>query len=251
MLEFLLLDKPPWRWSVRSIAGLLLWLRADKGVYKDAAMTTPAVDDDDVLLGWADGSGRGTHGTQATAGNAAALKLGIVGGMPVVRFDGVDSYLSLGKVWDFDPTNDSFSVFVVALVATGDTGTLISQAKATERQWALFTSDNKLMYRLGTANEVGSDIVTNTPKILSFTCDAANGKTWVDGSPDIVDGALQWTDADVDVLIGARRKDDNTDFGYPLTGDIAEIVVASPCFSDADREALESYAAARYGISVG
>lgn len=91
-----------WRaFSPLDIAGLQLWLRADAGAYQDAAMTTPAVLDADPVGGWADQSGNGNHVTQATAGSRPILKLAIQNGLPVVRFDGADDYMSGGDILDF------------------------------------------------------------------------------------------------------------------------------------------------------
>jgi len=91
----------PHRSAVRitptDIAGLQLWLKADTGLWQDAAMTTPAVADGDVVGAWADQSGNGNHATQGTTAAKPLLKLAIKNGKPVVRFDGTDDLLRIAS----------------------------------------------------------------------------------------------------------------------------------------------------------
>jgi hypothetical protein len=67
------------------IAGLKLWLKAD----------SLSLSDGDPVSTWADSSGNGNDATQGTAGLRPLYKTNIVGGKPVVRFDGTDDYLAL------------------------------------------------------------------------------------------------------------------------------------------------------------
>src|SRR5262245_39968698 len=78
------------------VAGLQLWLRGDAGTFQDAARTTAAAADGDPVGGWRDDSGGAHHFSQATAAKRGTLKTGANGinGRSIVRFDGVDDYLS-------------------------------------------------------------------------------------------------------------------------------------------------------------
>ncbi len=75
------------------IAGLKLWLKADAGLFKDAAKAQPATADADAIYTWADQSGNGNDAIQATLANRPLLKLAIQNGKAVVRFDGADDGL--------------------------------------------------------------------------------------------------------------------------------------------------------------
>lgn len=70
-----------------------LKLTSDGPFWQDSARTTPAVADGDPIGAWDDTSGNNRHALQATAGKRPLLKLGIVNGKPVVRFDGTDDTL--------------------------------------------------------------------------------------------------------------------------------------------------------------
>jgi len=77
--------------TVPERGSLQLWLRGDKGLYSDAALTTPATADGTAIGGWMDQSGLLHNATQATAGNRPVLKLAGINGMPAVLFTAASS----------------------------------------------------------------------------------------------------------------------------------------------------------------
>lgn len=85
--------------SPSSLTGLKLWLRADAGVWQDAARTIVASADGDVVGGWTDLSGQGNHVTQAITSKKPLLKMGPNGinSSSVVRGDGADDMLKLAS----------------------------------------------------------------------------------------------------------------------------------------------------------
>lgn len=60
------------------------------GTFQDAARSTPATADADPVGGWADQSGSGNNASQSTDAKRPVLKLNVLNGFPVVRFDGAD-----------------------------------------------------------------------------------------------------------------------------------------------------------------
>jgi hypothetical protein len=78
--------------SPRDIPSLKVWLKADVGTYQNSTMTIPAVIDADPVGGWADQSGNGNHLINAAA-TVPQLKLNVINGKPVVRFDGANDFL--------------------------------------------------------------------------------------------------------------------------------------------------------------
>jgi hypothetical protein len=75
------------------IAGLVVWYKADTGTYQDSVGGTPAAADGDPVGAWADQSGNGHDMQQATASARPVLKLGVQNGNPVLRFDGVQTWI--------------------------------------------------------------------------------------------------------------------------------------------------------------
>jgi len=77
-------------WNPSEISSLRLWLETDDQatLFQDAALTTAAAAQDDLVGGWADQSGNGYHLTQADA-KRPDLQVGLCGmnGKHTVRFD--------------------------------------------------------------------------------------------------------------------------------------------------------------------
>jgi len=88
---------PPVAWTPTDEgAALLFWEKADAGGYEDAAKTTPATDDGDVIGAREDQSGQGNDATQGTTANKPTLQNAagdLVNGLPVDLYDGIDDGL--------------------------------------------------------------------------------------------------------------------------------------------------------------
>lgn len=97
-------------------AGLVLWLKADAGVFQDAAGTTPATAASDPVGHWHDQSGAGHHATQSSAGARPALAAAAVNGLPALTFDGSGTFLNV-------PSLTSQTIFVVVNHTDGATFT--------------------------------------------------------------------------------------------------------------------------------
>lgn len=70
-----------------------LWLKGNGTFWQDAARTTPAVADNDPIGSWEDASGVGNHAVSSLTARPL-LKLGILNGIAVARFDGVNDILT-------------------------------------------------------------------------------------------------------------------------------------------------------------
>jgi len=81
--------------------GLVLWLRADRGVVKDA---------DGLVSKWEDLSGKGNHASQPDRSRMPTLVKGERAGGPVVRFDGANDRLDI-------PHSDSLNLTTEMTVA--------------------------------------------------------------------------------------------------------------------------------------
>lgn len=78
------LTSPP-IWSPTNIAGCKLWLKADAGITKDGS---------DAVSVWADQSGNGNDATQGTGDYQPLWVDATLNGKPVIRFDGINDFLS-------------------------------------------------------------------------------------------------------------------------------------------------------------
>ena len=92
------------QFSPRDVSNLILWL--------DASAIT-GLNNNDPVATWSDRSGNGNDATQATATNRPLYKTNIVNGKPVVRFDGVDNYLTFGDLAALDFGTGGFSLYIV------------------------------------------------------------------------------------------------------------------------------------------
>lgn len=102
------LAKTPVRFSPKHVAGLGLWLAADKitGLSNNAAVPT-----------WPDASGLARDMTQGTAGNRPTFQTGVRNGKPVVRFASASSHFM--KNASAFLSGASGSVFAVVSSTTG------------------------------------------------------------------------------------------------------------------------------------
>lgn len=88
--------------------GLVLWLKADAGVTTEGGASVTA---------WQDQSPNANHAGPRFGGPAEELPqrvAGVVGGKPVIRFDGVDDVLEIPNSASLQPLGGSWTVFFVA-----------------------------------------------------------------------------------------------------------------------------------------
>ena len=71
------------------LPGLRLWLKAD---------AIAGLSDGDAVAAWPDSSGNGNDASQGVAGKRPTWRANVLGGRPVVRFDGVDDFLTGGPI---------------------------------------------------------------------------------------------------------------------------------------------------------
>lgn len=231
------------------ITGLALWLDASDAatLFQDSAGTTPATADADPIGKWADKSGNGKHVTQGTTANKPTLKLAIKNGLPVVRFDGGD-VLSSALV----TASTAWTVIVAAEVRTGSNRTLIFNGTdgGGGDGWAVGSGFNVASKRTvflrgvafcedgtigGTAWELWAGSRASGGAI-SFRLNGASEST----TPS---SGAQATPTTSTFIGGADATP-----AFPLTGDIAEIMVYSSALSTENIEAIEDYLNAKWAV---
>jgi len=223
--------------------GVVLWLDADqpKTITKDAAGR---------ISRWADKSGSGNHAVQAELTLQPRYVPDALGGKPVVRFDGA-AYLNLGQASSLDfPPGHSFTIVVVSRVRAKDSGTFISKGggSAGERSYQFYVAP-------GRQGAITYGAMRETPRtaetsIAFLVCKGSRTDVYVNGTSCLSFKAGKGK-SEVDVLVGARRKDaDNTGTFYLLKGDLAELLVCDRALTDEEIGRMGDYLNKKYSMEA-
>lgn len=236
-----------------SLSGLTGWWSADYGVYSDAG-TTPAVDGDGIYQ-WNDRSGNGRHFYMTSASNRPMYKTSIVSGNPVARFGGAtdDDHM--------ETTGNNSSVFFAAGAKTifcvmyhranaegspvgnqerDHVGLLFSNTGQTIRAYNYDgSSDVADKTGLSTATWYIGTMLHSAGAIYAGANDTRTASMATAASGDT--GML-----DLPMTLGKRANASP----FPLDGDIAETVFFNVALSEANRQVVERYLAAKYAITI-
>lgn len=207
-----------------TISDLEAWYQAD----------SLALSDNDPVSTWTDSSGNGRNVTQAGAARPT-YKTNILNGEPVVRFDGVDDYLSLAQ--SFISGND-WTIIAVSKSTSG-TGVVASNDASGNRGWVFWR---------GTT---GGNFETNGTGGTVYTTGSGYNIVTVRGGIEIyVDGGINASAVRSIPSNTATFEIGRRTFGEKLTGDVAELIIYSKKLSLLERAQVETYLSSKYGISV-
>ncbi len=171
------------------------------------------------------------------------------GGIPVVRFDGVDDFMT------FDGTplvGGSYTIFVVEQRRAGGASPMMFLGGST-------TDGLSVGYRSDTAiTQANSNTVSNdcavsayssaTPTIHSFWFNVSDGqKYWKNGGllPD--DSATTGFTTAIASYPAAALGRYSTNY---FNGDLAEIIIFNRALQTTERQVVESYLSQKYGIAI-
>jgi hypothetical protein len=263
-------------------SGLQLWLDAsDASTLYDATSGGSLVAADGTVKRWEDKSGNARHATEAT--NGPTRKTAIQGGLDVLRFDGSNDVLSIASstaTFKFlhsadstvfavfksgttaNPEHASYVVFgtghnstttvVGAIFYTGDSNPTTANdalywyvSRGGQGTWPVFFDGNNYfpsnafgMISLLSKPQDGTSANRFAMRRNGANLSSANAPQ---GSPQTVSTANSTND----LTIG-RLPSGANDF---LNGDIAELIIYNAALSDTDREAVETYLLAKWGIT--
>ncbi|MFK7748817.1 MAG: GEVED domain-containing protein [Kordia sp.] len=236
-------------------SNLQLWMKGNVGT----TLTGSDVDS------WADQSPNGFTAASEGVTDAQLITDGL-NFNPVLRFAGAE-FLSLGAPTelDIDPLTDEMTIITVIISGGGSTGTVICKGTNNTRNYQVWlgTTDRVMHYSLGrdnsnTAEQYGTIYALNEPKIATgIVTDNADPflrlEPYVNGvaDPAFLNNGADNGSSNVDVLIGARRDNNNNDSGYLYNGDIAEIIMYDRAITAAEKQRIESYLAIKYGTTLG
>jgi hypothetical protein len=233
--------------SPLDVDGLQLWLRADAGVYQDAAKTTPAVNDGDVVGCWEDQSGNGNDATQATTAKKPVVKLGIVNGKPVVRFDGIDDKLIISSTLNISGAQDR-TFFAVCKTSSGTSEPVFSinaDSSVAGKRWTVRGASGKLRIEIA-GSGYNSALRTTAMSVLAvklYGSTLGDHILYRNSVSESASGTSTVDTLDTNTQLGSYVS--GTAF---LNGDIAEILVYNSALSDADRQAIEDYLDNKYNV---
>lgn len=218
--------------------GLTFWVRADAGVQISGGFVTNWVNQ---------APGGGNDATQAAVANQPTWVNNVINSQPVVRFDANDLLRTATPV----QTNQTFSMFTVAtlgqnsLGGNGYVGPFHNGQEAFStgygfRRQGLTTYGlafpNVAFVNFGTTIGTGihlEDAHRNSSGAITFFVNGAqSGTVQTPGAPIIPTHSSQ---------VGG------SDMGF-FIGDVAEVLVYNNALAPADRQAVQEYIFAKYGI---
>jgi len=213
--------------------GLKTWLKADAGAVADAG---------NLVSVWGDQSGAGNNATQATAANQPALAANVWTGMPVVRFDGSNDYLTLPTSSALGIQNSDYELFVVARSSSGNTQFLVGGA-ITEYELHLNGSTQGARFIPNSpwstqATDIGTNLQYTNGRFHVFDPRVDGGTSYfrVDGIQSLDTATNARSAVDAALRLGIR-----SDNGYPLAGDIAEVILYNRALTPQERNQVTAY----------
>lgn len=228
-----------------TVSGLMLWLRADLGVFQDAAFSTPAASGDPVG-GLQDQSGNENHFTQATAGDRPVRQDGVVNGQSVLRFDGSNHFLN--GTMDTALAYNAFIVLKVDVdppVDIAQSGLWCFSPSADSVHWPL--TETNIWETFGsTARRNTGDPATDLTQFNLYRVSSASGAytTYLNGTQHFTT-ATNTVGMDTTPKLGqsiaATRH---------MDGDIAELLIYDSILSGANLAVVHAYINDRYNITI-
>ncbi|MEI2608159.1 MAG: choice-of-anchor Q domain-containing protein [Candidatus Promineifilaceae bacterium] len=236
---------------------LLLWLRADTGIFSNTPCTTPASHNTDVAC-WRDQSGYNRSYTQAPIGNRPTYFTGIRNGQPVIRFNGSSDRLTNTGAGGAVLTagDDTFSYFATWMSNVANYQVIYEQNNNTlvnGRRAALLAIPANQYGFNGEANDfhAAAPYTTGQFELSSIVLNGnPSNNVYVSGRGTQYSGTINTATQDVGTAGG-------TSVGYKITasseffnGDIPEIIVYGDALADVDRILVENYMSAKYAINL-
>ena len=226
-------------------------INADEAVYQDSAATTAATEDGDVVGAIVNQGSDSSSFVQATTDNKPLLKLNILNGKAVLRFDGSNDYLQ-GAFGGGDLAQPN-TVFVVGNLDSSyvDCGAdvfmldgILSNKRHVLYQPNIEGADKFCTWAgtgTGATNVYGITTTSNT-YIFTMLFNGFGSKLWFNGSNESSGqlGSFPLSG----LTIGATYN-----FSSPFKGNIACVLIAPGALSTANKNAIGNILATYYGIS--
>jgi concanavalin A-like lectin/glucanase superfamily protein len=213
-------------------------------VFLHEARTIVGVDGD-VVSTWEDLGSLSNDATQSTAGNKPILKKDIVNRQSVVRFDGVNDFLSSPAAADTKPC--SFFAVVGAASLAAD-GVVVGSLIFGGAHMLVQASTGTLFFQKSGIANIGSSssgIAASTFVLVEVTYDGSgNFAFFINGTAAGV-GTNNQTFVSTTTIIGSSR---GTSAFF--NGDIAALLKLDHVATATERHTIEAYFGSQYGLTV-
>lgn len=224
-----------------SRSGMQLWLKADNGVTTSSSSVSS----------WLDMSTSNNHAAQSTGANQPTLVGNAVNGKPAISFNGSGQFMSMAA--GFNYFHSGANIFIVTKptavaanarffeLAAGATSNniYVSQPNNTDASFYIYNGSTP-------SSVTASNAVTlNQYQLLETSYGSSQGKIYTDGVEKAQGTMGSTTGSAKTGTIGA-------DYGNSIffEGEIAEILIYNQSLSNQERENVEAYFYAKYGIKV-
>lgn len=223
--------------SPADIPGLLWWAKGD---------TLAGLADAAALSQWDDSSGQNNHIVQVTGVNQPTKQTATNNGktFATARFDGSNDYLTRASfAW-----TQEYTLFLVAKAAGSGTYRALDGDNTPRQFLFFFSGSNFSMTAFSTAsNFQDNQAVTPTNwNVISGVRRASNVQVYVNGASDGSTATTGTPQSGTGTFaVGAGWTGNN-----PFNGDMAEALFFNVALSDANRQLVQTYLGAKYGVTV-
>ncbi|MFN0135624.1 MAG: PKD domain-containing protein [Phycisphaerae bacterium] len=232
--------------------GLTLWLRAD-------SLTT--VSSGSTVAAWADDSNSAIALNSENEDNQPTLYASVLNGRPVVRFDGDDFLRSTPLPLSSLTGSDEVSVFVVAApTLDGDCRSIFGWVHENERFLIHEVCECGLHFQHGDPS-IGGQVTWTRPvpwvgsfHVMRLVRDGIVAEASVDGevlSYSCIEDYPPLFSTLPDISAHAPFEVGVDVFGNYFFGDLAELLVFDRALTESERNHVEGYLCAKYGLPAG
>jgi len=187
------------------------------------------------------------NATQGYSSNQPKFIENVFGGIPTVRFDGSNDYVS------YDGTflaNINYTIFVVGQRRSSGTNYFMSGVGITNANLILGYRSSTVITQGHYDNDMSfttTDYSFPTPTIHTFWFSKAAGKKyWLQGG----NNADQTSPSQTTALTSSTGARVGTGTSRYYNGDIAEIIIFARDLKNEERQAIEGYLSKKYNIAI-
>lgn len=150
-------------------------------MFTDTTRTTPVSADAQAVKGLADKSGKASHWSQSTTGNAPLYKTGQIGNLPCLRFTKASSHYMTAN--SFAMTTTGTFYVLMKFVTLSGTSVLFSGANTNSYTWKFSAAGVPAIDQTATANLYTGVLAhaTNAYRVYAFSHDGAYIRYYEDG----------------------------------------------------------------------
>ena len=241
--------------SPSDIAGLQLWLDATTGLFDATSGGSAVTTDGSAVARWEDQSGNGRHITQTTLASRPILKTAIQNSKNIIRFDGTDDILRRSEA--FVHAQGAATIFVVVSANSGASDRLMSEGRTanTNSLYMPIISASATLFQVLYRLDNGTIPLNNVSFGTAFNgtgfkliCAVDSGTNFAGFINKVTTNNQNYTRGTVTLdtfAIGGWATNIERDF-FP--GDVAEVVIYNTALGTSDRQSVENYLYAKWGI---